>query len=113
MQTFGALIGFLLGADLAAAGRSREHAARPFGKAWAGFALFRPKGDAPCADAVDILDADKAEDRAQIRFLEGIGLLQRSRRVEEAAARRGDDHPLAARKPFRAGFRLTKGSYGQ
>jgi hypothetical protein len=48
-------------------------------------ALFRPVGEALGADELDIIDADKAEDRAQIRLVEVVGLLRRSGRLKTAA----------------------------
>jgi hypothetical protein len=42
-----------------------------------------------------ILDADEAEDRAQVDLLKVVGLLRRSRRIK-TTARRGNEHPFGA-----------------
>src|SRR5712671_5724084 len=51
------------------------------------FALFGPVGEALGADDLDILDADEAEDRAQVGLLKVVGLIWHPRPVEAAARR--------------------------
>src|ERR1700730_11905249 len=50
------------------------------------------------ADDFDVADAEEGEDRAQILLLEVVRLERHSRCVK-TAARRGDDHVLAAGQP--------------
>src|SRR6201989_1636876 len=60
------------------------------------------------ADDLDVGDADKGEDRAQILLLEVVRLKRHYRSVKPAA-RRGDDHALAAGQSDRSVCRVAEG----
>src|SRR5580704_6744132 len=63
------------------------------------------------ADDFDVADADEGEDRAQILLLEVVRLERHSRCVKPAA-RRGNDHALAAGQPDWPGRRVAEGLAG-
>src|SRR4029077_8458399 len=63
------------------------------------------------ADDFDVADADEGEDRAQILLLEVVRLERHSRCVKPAA-RRGDDHVLAAVQPDWPVRRVAEGFAG-
>jgi hypothetical protein len=63
------------------------------------------------ADDFDVADAEEGEDRAQILLLE-VARLERHSRCVKTAARRGDDHVLAAGQPDWPVRRVAEGFAG-
>jgi hypothetical protein len=75
------------------------------------FPMRGAEGKSFGADDFDVADADEGEDRAQILFLE-IVRLERHSWCVKTAARRGDDHMLAAGQADRPCRRVAEGFPG-
>src|SRR5215207_255035 len=75
------------------------------------FPVAGRQGEALGANDRDVVDADEAEDRAQVGFLKIVCHVRHTRGVK-AAARRGDDELSAACQAQRPGFGIAEGLTG-